>query len=81
MLRKGWLSGAVLDIFTEEPLPQNSPLWGEEGVVITPHASNQIDNMDSYKQVTLLIQTLYIPVGVLHGVSLHIVALIQCRWK
>ncbi|XP_071103334.1 glyoxylate/hydroxypyruvate reductase A-like [Haliotis cracherodii] len=53
-LRKGWLSGAVLDIFTEEPLPQNSPLWGEEGVVITPHASNQSDNMDSYKQLATM---------------------------
>ncbi|XP_046576990.1 glyoxylate/hydroxypyruvate reductase B-like [Haliotis rubra] len=50
-LRRGWLSGAVLDIFTEEPLSRDSPLWGERDVVITPHVSNQSDCMDSYKKL------------------------------
>lgn len=27
-LRKGELSGAVLDVYPEEPLPRSSPLWG-----------------------------------------------------
>lgn len=36
-LQEGWIAGAGLDVFEEEPLPGNSPLWEMENVIITPH--------------------------------------------
>jgi phosphoglycerate dehydrogenase-like enzyme len=38
-LEAGWIGGAVLDVFSEEPLPPDSPLYGTPNVVITPHTS------------------------------------------
>ncbi len=38
-LKKGRLMGAALDVFEEEPLQKNSPLWDIENVFISPHNS------------------------------------------
>lgn len=38
-LQSGHLSGAVLDVFEDEPLSADSPLWDMEQVILTPHNS------------------------------------------
>lgn len=36
-LRTGSISGAASDVFEEEPLPEDSPLWHEKNLLITSH--------------------------------------------
>jgi hypothetical protein len=36
-LREGWIAGAALDVFAEEPLPPDSPWWKAPNVLVTPH--------------------------------------------
>ena len=38
-LEDGHLGGAVLDVFDQEPLGEDSPLWEMENVILTPHNS------------------------------------------
>jgi glyoxylate/hydroxypyruvate reductase A len=41
-LNEGALGGATLDVFREEPLPRDSPLWVHPKVTITPHNAGDI---------------------------------------
>ena len=36
-LDAGQLGGAALDVFNEEPLPDDHPFWGHPKIVVTPH--------------------------------------------
>lgn len=61
-LRDGRIKGAILDVFEQEPLPRDNPLWEMENVIVTPHCSSVYegwerravemfcDNLDRWKQ-------------------------------
>lgn len=36
-LKEGWISGAALDVYEQEPLPPDSPLWDMPNVLVSPH--------------------------------------------
>ncbi|MCZ6795228.1 MAG: NAD(P)-dependent oxidoreductase [Planctomycetota bacterium] len=53
-LRSGQLAGAGLDVTEPEPLPDSSPLWSLENVIITPHNAGQSNG--SARRIFLLVR-------------------------
>lgn len=48
-LRRGRIAAAFLDVFPEEPLPSESPLWDTPNLFMTPHVSAlTVDYLDLY---------------------------------
>lgn len=38
----GHLGGAALDVFEQEPLPQDNALWSRDNILVSPHASGDL---------------------------------------
>ena len=61
-LTSGAIAGAGLDVFLNEPLPENSPFWDLENCIVSPHMSGDyhgfketvaevfLDNFERYRQ-------------------------------
>ncbi|WP_027345174.1 D-2-hydroxyacid dehydrogenase [Hamadaea tsunoensis] len=42
-LTAGHITGAALDVFATEPLPETSPLWDLDNVLVSPHSASTVD--------------------------------------
>jgi phosphoglycerate dehydrogenase-like enzyme len=56
-LSEGWIAGAGLDVFEQEPLPAGSPLWDLENALISPHVAGFTPHYDE-RAVELFAQNL-----------------------
>ena len=45
-LTQGQIAGAALDVFREEPLPRESPLWSTPSLLVTPHVSGDFKEFE-----------------------------------
>ncbi|MFX7836756.1 NAD(P)-dependent oxidoreductase, partial [Acinetobacter baumannii] len=39
-LQSGHLGGAIVDVFPNEPLPADDPLWRATNLIVTPHMAS-----------------------------------------
>jgi phosphoglycerate dehydrogenase-like enzyme len=53
-LRAGEIAGAALDVFEQEPLPADHPLWTLPNVLITPHTAGHGPYLDERRFEVLL---------------------------
>ena len=42
-LREGWIAGAALDVYEDEPVARDSPLAGIENLILSPHIAGLTD--------------------------------------
>ena len=57
-LASGWIGGAVLDVFGEEPLSPDSPMYATPNLLITPHTSWASDRV-AERTIDLFIENLH----------------------
>jgi phosphoglycerate dehydrogenase-like enzyme len=42
-VKDGTIAFAAVDVFTQEPLPADSPFWTQERLLVTPHSSSDVE--------------------------------------
>ena len=58
LIDRGHLSGATLDVFRTEPLPQGHPFWHHPKITVTPHTSARTLRDESIAQIVAKIQAM-----------------------
>jgi phosphoglycerate dehydrogenase-like enzyme len=51
------IGGACLDVFEEEPLPADDPMWGMDNVIISPHSASTVKS-ENESLVNLFLENL-----------------------
>lgn len=69
-LDSGQIAGATLDVFQQEPLPADHPLWTHPRVVITPHVASMTIPQSAVRAVVANIQRLESGEALQHVVDL-----------
>lgn len=57
-LESGHLSGAALDVFEVEPLPEESPLWDLDNVIVSAHTTDVVPDLINPAQTDLFCENL-----------------------
>jgi phosphoglycerate dehydrogenase-like enzyme len=57
-LQNGHLSGAALDVFEVEPLPEESPLWELDNVIVSAHTTDVVPTLINTAQTDLFCENL-----------------------
>lgn len=50
-IEEGFISGALLDVFREEPLPETHPFWMEKRIQLTPHIASVTNPLAAAPQI------------------------------
>ncbi len=69
MLKSGHIAEATLDVFAQEPLPADNPLWAMDQVLITPHLASVALPATASTQIAENIRRVEAGESVLHQVD------------
>ena len=71
LIDENHLSGAMLDVFHQEPLPNDHPFWAHDKITVTPHVASVTSPESALKLLKENIERLVNETPLLHQVDLN----------